>query len=118
MKVLVVDDVQMARTNMRTVLERYGIKVIEASDSKNALKLFKEENPDVVCLDLCLPNETDGLDTLKQIREINDGANVVIVSGMSNQYNFIESFKLGAKYFLVKPIDLNKFIQIVKSFDN
>ncbi len=115
MKVLVVDDIQMARSNIRRMLARYNIDVIEAEDGNSALKLYSEEHPDVVCLDIELPGGMDGMSVLKQIRDEDSSANVIMVSAMSSQYNFVESFKMGAKYFLVKPIDLNKLVDVILS---
>lgn len=116
MKVLIVDDIQMARNNMRRVLEKHGIDIIEAENGESAIKLYTEELPDVVCLDIDLPGGMDGIEVLKRIKASDPNATVLMVSAMSSQYNFVESFKMGAKNFLVKPIDLNKLEDIVLSF--
>lgn len=115
-KVLIVDDVQMARENMKCILEREGIEVIEADNGEKALQLFKEENPDVVSLDIDMP-KVDGIEVLKQIKNIKEDVNIIMVSVMSSQYHHVESFKNGAKYFLSKPIDLIRFVEVVKSFE-
>lgn len=117
MKVLIVDDIQMARLNMRKALEGQNIKVIEAEGGEKALKLYKEEKPDIVVLDIDLP-DINGVEVLKKLKEIDENVKVVIVSGMSSQYNLVETHKNGAKYFLVKPIDLIKFVQVIKSMEN
>lgn len=114
MKVLIVDDVQMARLNMKKVLEEQGIEIIEAESGSKALKLYITEKPDVVALDIDLP-DINGVDVLKQLKDIDENVNVVIVTGISSQFNLVETFKNGAKYFMVKPIDLTKFVQVVKS---
>ena len=114
MKVLIVDDVQMARLNMRKVLEKHGIEVTESESGERALKLYKQEKPDVVVLDIDLP-DINGVEVLKKLIDIDEKVKVVIVTGHSSQYNLVETFKIGAKYFLVKPIDLIKFVEVIKS---
>lgn len=114
MKVLIVDDVQMARSIIRRALNESGIDVIEAVDGNSALKLYSEEIPDVVCLDIDLPGGMDGLEVLKQLKQTDQDVKIIMVSAMSSQYNFVESFKLGAKNFLVKPVDLIKLVEVVQ----
>lgn len=113
MKILVVDDIHMARINMRRALEKEGIVVVEAESGHEAIKLFKEEKPDAVALDIDLP-DLDGLEVLKELKNIDENVQVVMVTGMSSQYNLVETLKKGAKHFLVKPIDLMNFVKVMK----
>jgi len=115
MKVLVVDDIQIARSNIKRMLARYDIDVVEAHDGITALKVYKEEHPNIICLDIDLPGEMDGMEILKQIKNDDPNANVIMLSAMNSQYNFVESFKAGASYFLVKPIDLYELVDVIKS---
>lgn len=117
MKVLVVEDVDMARLNMRKALEKEGIEVIEAENGNKALELFEKENPDVVSLDILMPG-IDGLSVLKEMKSLQENLKAVIVTAMDSQHNFVEAFKYGAKYFLVKPIDLSLFVDRIKSLND
>jgi two-component system chemotaxis response regulator CheY len=114
MKVLIVDDIQMARFNMKKALEKEGVEVFEAGTGKKAISAFKQEKPNITFLDIELP-DMNGISVLKEIKGIDKDAKVIMVTGISNQYNFVESLKQGADNFLVKPIDLDKLVEVVRS---
>jgi two-component system response regulator (stage 0 sporulation protein F) len=117
MKILIVEDVEMARRNMKRILEKNGIEVIEAANGQTALELFESENPDAVSLDIDVPAPC-GLELLKLMRQKNENIKVIMVTGIADQKNIIQSFKDGANYFMIKPLDLEKYVKIIKSFSS
>jgi signal transduction histidine kinase/DNA-binding response OmpR family regulator len=105
-KILVVDDDAGIRMICREVLERAGYVVREALDGKNALVEAKRFRPDLMLLDIMMP-ELDGYQTAKRFRADRDGAltPVIFVSARSQTADKVRAFKLGAEDYLVKPFD-------------
>src|SRR5262249_14804883 len=105
-KILVVDDDPGIRMICREVLEGTGYVVREAVDGRNALAEAKRFRPDLMLLDVMMP-EMDGYQTAKRFRADRDGAMtpVIFVSARSQTSDKVRAFKLGAEDYLVKPFD-------------
>ena len=102
-KILVRDDSILARRQLKNVISIFGNpSIIEASDGLEAVSLFKEEMPDLVFLDLVMPN-LDGMEALKQMLAIDENAKIVIVSSVGTKDTLLEAVKLGAREFIQKP---------------
>ncbi len=102
-KVLVVDDTVFMRTSLRLLLEKNDFEVVgEAENGLSAINKYREFMPDVVTMDITMP-EMDGLEALKAIRQINANAKIVMVSAMGQEAQVRESILHGAKSFIVKP---------------
>lgn len=102
-RVLVVDDAAFMRISIKNILTKHGYEVCgEAENGEVAVQRFKELNPDIVTMDITMP-EMDGLASLKQILSIQPRANVVMVSAMGQETMVREAIIAGAKGFIVKP---------------
>ncbi len=102
-KVLVVDDTVFMRTSLRLLLERNDFEVVgEADNGIAAVNKYREFMPDVVTMDITMP-EMDGLQALKAIKEINANAKIVMVSAMGQEAQVREAILYGATSFIVKP---------------
>lgn len=103
---LVVDDDSTIRIAMRNVLEQHHFRVIEAKDGNDALRLFSETPPDIVIMDIEMP-ERDGLSACREIRRYNTGKQVPILmsTGMDDQNSINKAYEAGATDFIVKPIN-------------
>ena len=110
--VLVVDDDEAIRRNLRGVLEDEGHDVLEAPDADRALELLEERRVDVVLLDINLPG-TSGLDALIRIREIAPDTGVIVVSGESTLANAVRAGQRGAYDFIEKPPDPERLLAVV-----
>lgn len=108
-RILVVDDEESILETVSGILEDEGYEVITAPSGKEGIKQFKETSPDVVLLDVWLP-DTDGLEVLRAIKEDADTTSVIMISGHSNIEKAVEAIKLGAYDFLEKPLSLEKVI--------
>ncbi len=114
-KILVVDDAAFMRMMVKDTLTKGGYDdLYEAVDGADAVEKFKEISPDLVILDITMPN-MDGLEALKQIKELNKDANVVMCSAMGQESMVIEAIKLGAKDFIVKPFKADRILKTVNS---
>lgn len=114
-KVLVVDDAAFMRMTLKTMLERHGFKVVgEAENGEVGVRKYKELQPDIVTLDITMP-EMDGITALKEIKNMDRYAKVVIVSAMGQETYVREAIINGAKSFIVKPFDENHVIKVLTS---
>lgn len=101
--VLVIDDETAVRQSVVECLTDLGIRTTSATDGRAGLDAFRREQPDLVLLDLRLP-EMDGLEVLKAIRSVSTDASVIVVSGRGLMPDAIEALRLGAVDYLTKPI--------------
>lgn len=112
-KILVVDDDQDGLHLLDFALKSKGWQVVTASFGNTALETFKKESFDLVLLDLRLP-DIDGLEVMKQMKEISPETEVIIISGYSSVDKAVEATKEGAFYFIEKPIDLESMFVLVE----
>ena len=105
-KVLVVDDSMFMRKSLSDILQGEGHEVVgEAQNAKEAVALYKKLKPDLMTLDIVMP-EIEGVSSMKALRTITSydkGARVLMVSAMGQQELVTESIRAGAKDFVVKP---------------
>jgi two-component system, response regulator YesN len=105
MKILIVDDELLVRIGIKSCIEwnKYGMEVVgEASDGVEALQLIKILCPDVILLDIKMPN-MDGLEVMAKIKEENIQCKVIILSGFDDIFHVKEAMKLGALDYFHKP---------------
>ena len=112
--ILICDDAAFMRMMIKDILTKNGYNVAgEAENGMKAVEKFKEVNPDLVLMDITMP-EMDGIQALKKIKEADAGANVIMCSAMGQQAMVIESIQAGAKDFIVKPFQAERVIEAVK----
>ncbi len=100
-RVLVVDDDADTRALVRTLLERGGHAVVEASDGRSALRLVHEERPDLVLLDVAMP-EFNGFTVLERIRDVSE-VPVVMLTARAGELEKVRGLKAGADDYVTKP---------------
>ena len=112
-KVLVVDDAVFMRHMIKTILTDFGCEVVgEASDGDEACTRYQELKPDIVTLDLIMPNK-GGLEALRDIRGADPTAKVVIVSAVEQRQPLMDALKLGAIDYVVKPFEKARIKQAI-----
>ena len=112
--ILVCDDAAFMRMMIKDILSKNGYTVAgEAENGMKAVEKFKEVSPDLVLMDITMPNK-DGLEALKEIRKLDGGAKVIMCSAMGQQAMVIESIQAGAKDFIVKPFQPERVLEAVK----
>ncbi len=111
-KVLIADDALFTRKVLREILESEGCEVIEAINGRDAVDKFREWRPDLVLLDVSMP-EMDGLATLNAIKEIDSNAKVVMISAMGQSSTVNEALKSGACDFIVKPFRPHQIRELI-----
>ena len=114
-KILVVDDAAFMRKVIRDTLTKNGYTdITEAVDGKDAVDKYFEIHPDLVLMDITMPN-MDGLEALKAIRAKDGNANVVMCSAMGQEAMVVEAVQAGIKDFIVKPFKDDRLMKTVNS---
>lgn len=113
-RILVVDDAQFMRMMIREIVTKNGYEVCgEANDGAQAIDKYKELKPDLVTMDITMP-EMDGIQALKEIRKFDPNAKVIMCSAMGQQAMVIDAIQAGAKDFIVKPFQQDRVIEAIK----
>ncbi|MBM7572128.1 response regulator [Aquibacillus albus] len=112
-KILIVDDAKFMRITLSNILKNGNHEVVgEAEDGQQAITLYKEQQPDLVTMDITMP-EMNGMDALKEIMHIDSNAKVIMCSAMGQQKLVVEAIERGAKDFLVKPFDESRVLEAI-----
>lgn len=112
-KILCVDDAAFMRKVIKDTLSKNGYTdLYEAVDGADAVEKYNELQPDLVIMDITMPN-MDGLEALKAIRAKNSNANVVMCSAMGQEAMVIDAIQSGAKDFIVKPFKPDRIMKTV-----
>jgi DNA-binding response OmpR family regulator len=112
-RILVVDDDADIRTLVRTLLERAGAIVYEAGDGRSGLRVFHERRPDLVVLDVGMP-ELDGWEVLERIRDLSD-APVLMLTAMGQELDRVRGLQGGADDYVVKPFGRQELLARVQA---
>jgi two-component system chemotaxis response regulator CheY len=114
-KILIVDDAAFMRMMLTDILEEKGFEIAgEAGDGEEALRQYKELKPDLVTMDIVMP-EVGGIESIKEILKIDPEAKILVVSAMGQQALLKEALEAGAKGFVVKPFKPEKVIEEIEN---
>jgi two-component system chemotaxis response regulator CheY len=107
-KLLIVDDSLIIRQAIEKNLNDFPLEVVgTAGDGKSALELFRKTEPDVVTLDITMP-ELDGIAVLEQMMKINKDAKVMVITALKDKATGLRAIHLGSKSFIIKPFTSEK----------
>lgn len=113
-RVLVVDDAAFMRMMIKDILKKGGFEVVgEAEDGIKAVEKYKELKPDLVTMDITMP-EMDGITAVKEIKKINSNAVIIMCSAMGQQAMVIDAIQAGAKDFVVKPFQPDRVLEAIR----
>jgi DNA-binding NarL/FixJ family response regulator len=114
-KVLLVDDHDLLRRGIKTMLETEGVDVVgEAADGTSVLEMVEELLPDVVLIDVIMPNK-DGIEATREIKDSFPSVGVVVLSGHDDQQFVFDALKAGASGYLLKTAELDEVVATVRS---
>lgn len=112
-KILIVDDAAFMRMMIKDILSKNGYEIVgEAADGMQAIEKFKETQPDLVTMDITMP-EMDGITALKEIKKMSPNAKVIMCSAMGQQSMVIDAIQAGAKDFIVKPFQADRVLEAI-----
>ena len=110
-KVLIVDDAAFMRMMIKDILQKNGFEGVgEASNGIEAVNLYKKEKPDVVTMDITMP-DMDGIEAVKEIKAFDKEAKIIMYSAMGQQSVVMDAIKSGAKDFIVKPFQSDRVLK-------
>lgn len=113
-RVLIVDDAAFMRMMIKDILEKNGFDVVgEASNGQIAVEMYKKERPDIVTMDITMP-DMDGIEAVKQIKAFAPEAKIIMCSAMGQQSMVMDAIRAGAKDFIVKPFQADRVLEAVK----
>lgn len=113
-KVMIVDDAAFMRMMLRKIIMVAGHEVVgEAVDGEAAVDMYRDLEPDLTILDITMPGK-DGIEVLREIRELDPAARVVMCSALGQQPKVMESMRLGAREFVVKPFESDVVEQAIE----
>lgn len=114
-KLLVVDDSLFMRQMLKNILPRDKFQVVgEASTGKEAIDKFIELKPDLITMDITMP-DMDGITAVKEIKKIVPDAKIIMCSAMGQKPMIREALEAGAIDFIIKPFDKEKAIKVLES---
>lgn len=112
-RILIVDDAKFMRMTLSNILIKANHEVVgEAENGLQAVELFIKEKPDLVTMDITMP-EQNGIEALREIKSQYPDAKIIMCSAMGQQKMVVEAIESGAKDFIVKPFDENRVIEAI-----
>jgi two-component system chemotaxis response regulator CheY len=116
MKILICDDSLMIRRQLKNMILEIGKhEVIEAVNGKNAIKVYKENEPNLVYMDIIMP-ELDGIGAVNGIIKMDKEAKIIILSSIGTKENLSKALKAGAVDFIQKPIEIEMLKRTLDKF--
>ena len=112
-KIMLVDDAAFMRMMIKNTLTQNGYtEIIEAKDGVEAVQMYADEKPDLVIMDITMPN-MDGIEALRTIKSSNPESRVVMCSALGQEKMVLEAIKLGAEDFIVKPFKPERIMKTI-----
>ena len=114
-RILIVDDVPYVRKTLKQILTSHGFKVVgEAESGEEAVRLYLETLPDLVTMDLVMP-QMNGVAVTRAILNLDPAAKIVILSGMMQENLVTEAILAGAKDYIVKPFQTEDVLKVIRT---
>lgn len=114
-KVLIVDDIPYVRKTLRQILQSRGFRVVgEAENGDEAVRLYRETQPDLVTMDLVMPLK-NGVQATKEILAFDPNARIVVLSAMMQENLVTEAIHAGARDYIVKPFVTDEVVQTIRN---
>lgn len=114
MKVLIAEDDSYTRDGLVSIVEGEGYTALSASNGKEALRIFKAESPDIVCLDIMMPG-LNGYDVCREIRQRDARIPIIFISAKSEEIDKVLGLELGADDFIVKPFGVKEVVARIRA---
>lgn len=108
-KVLIVDPEASVRREVRSACEQDGFEVVEAESGADALREFEEQKPNVVLLEVSLP-DSSGFDVCRELRKLDGSTPIIMVSSRSDEIDVVVGLEIGADDYVVKPLRLRELL--------
>lgn len=111
--ILIVDDAKFMRMTLSNILRKANHEIVgEAANGRDAIELYRETMPDLVTMDITMP-EMSGIEAVKEIKKEFPQAKIIMCSAMGQQKMVVEAIEAGAKDFIVKPFDEHRVLDAI-----
>ncbi len=114
-RILVVDDEAPICELLDEFLSLHGYRITTASSGEEAVSRFKEVVPHMVLLDIRMPGMT-GIEVLREIKKIHNDVSVIMLSAFGDSATIEEAFHMGADYYMEKPMELERLVELLDSW--
>ena len=115
LNILIVDDSILMRNNIKSYAESLGHFVVgEADDGSKAVEMCAELNPDVITMDITMPN-LDGISAIAKIREFNKDVNIIVATSHGQEEVIMKALQAGAKGYILKPVHKNNLDEAINN---
>ena len=114
MKILIAEDDKHILNGMSDLLEKEGYTIIKACNGKVALKLFKQQQPDFIILDIMMP-ELDGYSVCRAIRKLDEDVPILFLSAKDEEIDRVIGLELGADDYMNKPFGIHELRARIKA---
>jgi two-component system chemotaxis response regulator CheY len=111
--ILIVDDTPIARTTLRRALEPRGYHIVEAGSTADAIRVYREEWPDVVTMDMLMDGH-NGIVAIQALKHIDHNVKIIVCSATSDQSFVSGAAKLGVEDYINKPVDTERLIAAIE----
>jgi len=112
--ILITDDTAFMRMTLKNILTKSGFSIAgEAADGLEAVEMYKSTNPDLVTMDITMPN-MDGIAAIQEIIRTDPKARIIVCSAMGQKALVIDALNAGARDFVVKPFQPDRIVDAVK----
>ncbi|MCX6665754.1 MAG: response regulator [Euryarchaeota archaeon] len=113
-KVLLVDDTKFMRMMLANILKPKGFEIVgEAGDGLEAINMYNQLKPDLVTMDIVMPN-MEGIEAVRNIVAADNGAKVIMVTAVGQESKVKEAIEAGARGYIVKPFQANQVLEEVE----
>jgi DNA-binding NtrC family response regulator len=113
-KILIIDDDEVQLSLLQTLLSEQGYMLYSTADGPQGIELFRTHHPDLVLLDIGLPS-ISGIEVMKQIRQIDDKARIIVITGYASVESAVHAIREGAWDYIRKPYDTHELARKVES---
>ena len=113
-RILITDDALFMRVTLKNILTKNGYEIAgEASNGRESIEMYRSVQPDLVTMDITMP-EMDGISAVKEIRQMDPNAKIIMCSAMGQKNMVMEAVAAGAKDFIIKPFQPEKVLESIQ----
>lgn len=115
MRILLTDDAMFLRNALKKIIQPMGYEVIEAESGETAVEMYEIYHPDLVVMDITMPG-MGGLEAVKKIKQLDQGAKIIMCSAMGQQDKIVTAIQNGALDFIAKPFEPERIKQSIQRY--